>query len=239
MQRGNYVALLVSALALAVAIYGVLERRAAARRSERLRLSTLIADLDGLYFEQLTSPDGLAPGDFTDGINSRRELMSMQALALLPGFRKEVTSAELRILAYALNRAGYPSESDRVWLGAIAVAAGEGATQTLFARRGYGYFLFNCGRLDDARGQMRVAVESATRDDDSQVKAIETLKCWAVEEFRTVPPSRAAADELLTEARQLADQIRTPRLRKRMHQDLDELAEPTAADVFRNGDGRG
>jgi hypothetical protein len=107
MTASNYVALVISASALVVSIYGVAERRRDARRAERVRLTTIIADLDALYVEQLKTPDGLSSGDLTSAINSRREVLSLQALALLPRFEKEITSSELRVLAFALSRAGW------------------------------------------------------------------------------------------------------------------------------------
>ncbi|GIM95615.1 hypothetical protein [Paractinoplanes toevensis] len=215
MFGGNYAPLLISASALAISIYGVLERHRGARRSEWLRLTAIVADLDALYFEQLKTPDGLGTGDFTDAINSRREVLSFQALALLPGFEKKITSSELRVLAYALSRAGYPSEAERAWLRAILRATSEGATQTLFAHRGYAYFLFAAGRSDDARAQMRLAVSSVDQDDNSLVKAIETLKFWSTEEV-----DGGSAGELLAEARRLADLIQIPRVRAQMHKVL-------------------
>ncbi|MFC4066989.1 hypothetical protein [Actinoplanes subglobosus] len=63
--------------------------------------------------------------------------MSAQALALLPAFAREVTSTELRALAFALGRSGYLEDAESIWERAIAKAAEEGVTQELHARRGY------------------------------------------------------------------------------------------------------
>jgi hypothetical protein len=207
MPGGSFAPLLISACALAISIYGVLERRRDARRSEWLRLTGTIAELDSLFFEQAKTPDGFRPGDFADAVNSRREVLSSHALSLLPKFEKQITSAELRVLGYALSRAGYPSEAERVWLRAAAAGDSEGATPALFAHRGYGYFLFSIGRPDDARTQMRLAVDCAGSDENLLVRAVETLRFWSAEE----PAAEAAA--LLDEARRLADRIQTPRLR--------------------------
>jgi hypothetical protein len=220
MSAGNFPALLISALALVVAVYGVAERRNAAERVERLRLAALIADLDALHLEQLKSPDGVNRGDFTDGINSRRELLAVQALALLPNFNKEITSSELRVLAHALQRAGYLAEAERIWEHSIVAAMDEGATQELFAHRGYAYFLFSVGRADDGRAQMRKAVDSVGQDDHSLVRAIETLKYWSVEEIAASTADSTLAAELLAEAGRLAELIKSPRIRRI---EIDEL----------------
>jgi hypothetical protein len=208
MSGGNYAALFFSGCAMAISIYGVLERRRDLKRNEWLRLTGTIADLDALFFEQLKTPDGLSAGDFTNAVNSRREVLSFHALALLPRFQNEITSSELRVLAYALSRAGYPSESERIWIRATTVAKSEGPTQALFAYRGYAYFLFSLGRTDDGRTQMRQAIGVAGEDDDLLAKAIETLKFWAVEEA----PGDLAG-KLLSEARSLAGRIKAPRIR--------------------------
>jgi hypothetical protein len=210
---GNLPALLISALALLVAIYGVVERRNDARRMERLRLASLIAELNGLHLEQAKSPDGFERGDFTDVINSRQELLSMQALALLPRFQKEATSSELRVLAHALKGAGYHADVDRVWGISIAAAMREGATQTLFAHRGYAYFLFSVGRAQEGRTEMRRAIEAVGQDDYSLVRKIETLKYWSIEELAASTGSQPA-DELRAEAGCLAQQIESPRIRR-------------------------
>ncbi|GAA0564183.1 hypothetical protein GCM10010172_54530 [Paractinoplanes ferrugineus] len=216
MSGGNYASLLISVCALALAIYGVLERRRDVRRSEWLRLTAAIADLDALSFEQLKTPDGLNAGDFTNAVNSRREILSFHALALLPKFQKQVTSSELRVLAYALSRAGFPSEAERIWIRATTAAKSEGPTQVLFAHRGYAYFLYSGGRTDDGRAQMRQAIDAAGHDDDLLAKAVETLKFWAVEE---APGD--FVDDLHSEAKSLAARIRAPRIRARVKEALD------------------
>ncbi|WP_328475176.1 hypothetical protein OHA21_17850 [Actinoplanes sp. NBC_00393] len=232
MTSGNYAALFISALALAISVYGVLERRNAARRAERLRLAALIAELDGLHFEQLSPPDGVALRDFVDTINSRRGLLCAQVLNLLPQFRKEIISSELRVLAYALSRAGYPDEANRIWMNAVDMAVKESMPLALFARRGYAYFLFNAGRTTEGRTMMRTAVDALTDTDDGLVMKIETLRFWSIEELDASPGDTTAADDLLDEARELACRVAAPRRRKHAYQLLgasepESPGEPT------------
>jgi hypothetical protein len=231
MTGGNYLALIISALALTISVYGAVERRNVLRQAERQRLASLIIDLDKLHYEQLKSPDGLVPGDFADSINSLRALLSAQALALLPAFTREVTSSELRTLAFALGRAGYLEDGERIWVEAIDKGSREGATQELHARRGYAYFLWNAGRADDAGSAMRAAVDSLPPTDDHITEKIETFKFWANGEFAAAPERRVVAEELLAEARQLVTGVTSSRLRTELYRLLDGPSPwPTATD---------
>jgi tetratricopeptide (TPR) repeat protein len=216
MQPTSYVTVAISLFALAISIYGVAERRNAAKRAERLRLATIIDELNGLHLEHLQAPDGLTDGDITDAINARRELLAVQSLSLLDSFRKTTTSPEYRTLAHALSRAGYPNEADEVWRKAISTALREGATQSLFAYRGYACFLFAEGRADDARTQMRKAIDAIGQpDDDAIVKKIQTLKYWAEAE-REASPEGSAAATLLAEAAETVGQLAAAHLQQRM-----------------------
>ncbi|WP_229074452.1 hypothetical protein [Actinoplanes sp. DH11] len=133
------------------------------------------------------------------------------------------------MLAHALSRTGYPADSERIWQLAITKAVREGTTQAVYARRGYAYHLFREGRPDDARAAMRATVDSLTGDDDALVKAVETLKFWAIDEVATAPDGGQAAGKLLAEAGQITGRIRSPRVRARMRDflELPESRRPT------------
>ncbi|MGX6607438.1 hypothetical protein ACWKSP_35735 [Micromonosporaceae bacterium Da 78-11] len=234
MQAVSFPTLTISLLALVISVYGVAERRQAARRAERLRFTTIVDDLNGLHLEHLQAPGGLAPGDLTDGVNARRELLAVQALTLLGVVGKTLTSPECRALAHALSRSGYPTEADEVWRKAVAIAPGEGTTPSVWAHRGYAYHLFAEGRLDEARAQMRAAVEVVdSPGDTATVRRIETLKYWAVEERRANPGGRQEKT-LLAEATTAIDSLTTPHLRQRTRSFLQDQPSEGAAPAPRH-----
>src|SRR4051812_10373546 len=142
MQAG---VVLISVAALALSVYGVIERRGAARRAERLRFAGLIDDLNDLRLAYRHPTTVLEFGDEADAINGRAELLAVQAF-LLQQRLHDITSPEYRTLAYALSRSGYPAEADQSWREALLAAEEEGPTQQLFAHRGYAFFLFGAGR---------------------------------------------------------------------------------------------
>jgi hypothetical protein len=224
MQASSLPALVISLVALAISAYGVGERMYAVKRAERLRFASIIDELSSLHLEHMQAEADLADGDVIDALNSRRELLVVQALSMRKRLGQDVTSPELRTLAHALGRAGYPTDAEEMWAKAVTVAQTEGRMQSLFAHRGYAYFLFGEGRPEDARQQMRRAVDvTGSADDASTIHQIKSLKYWSDAELQE-NPADPRADELITRARQSVDHLQTAKARQQM---LDFLASPT------------
>jgi len=173
---------LISLAALAVSLYGILERRGAARRAERLRFASLIDDLNELRLSYRHPTTALEFGDEAAFVNARAELLAVQAF-LLRKHLHDITSPEYRTLAFALSRSGYPAEADQSWREALLAADEEGPTQQLFAHRGYAFFLFAAGRSEEGREQMRRGLEAiGSADDNARIHQIKTYVYWALEE---------------------------------------------------------
>src|SRR3954452_15963112 len=179
MQAG---VVLISLAALAVSLYGVVERRGAARRAERLRFAALIDDLNDLRLAYRRPTTVLEFGDEADAVNARAELLAVQAFLLRQRLH-DITSPEYRTLAYELNRSGYPAEADQSWRDALLAAEEEGPTQQLLAHRGYAFYLFGVGRPGEARQQMRLGLQAiGSADDNARIHQIKTYVYWAIEE---------------------------------------------------------
>ena len=208
-------ALAISLAALAISLYGIVERRSAARRAERLRFMSLVDDLNSLRVDHI-----LPWGDEASAVNARAELLTVQAFALQKRLT-DVTSPEFRTLAFALDRAGYPEQAEQAWRSAIDTAEDEGPTPALFAHRGYAYFLFTAGRVEKARDQMGLALEAiGSADDAARVNQIKTFKYWADNE-RTADRTAGHAEELLRRAEQAITLLESDHTRRRMRTFLE------------------
>jgi hypothetical protein len=173
---------LISLAALAVSVYGVVERRSAARRAERLRFAALIDELNNLRLAYRHPTTVLEFGDEADAINGRAELLAVQAFLLRQRLH-DITSPEYRTLAYALSRSGSPAEADQSWRESLLAAEEEGPTQQLLAHRGYAFFLFAAGRPEEAREQMRLGIRAiGSADDNARIHQIKTYVYWAIDE---------------------------------------------------------
>jgi len=198
---------LISLAALAVSLYGILERRGAARRAERLRFASLIDDLNELRLSYRHPTTALEFGDEADAINGRAELLAVQAFLLRQRLH-DITSPEYRTLAYALSRSGYPAEADQSWREALLAAEEEGPTQQLFAHRGYAFFLFGVGRPEEAREQMRLGLKAiGSAEDNARIHQIKTYVYWAIEE-RAAVTARDVTETILRRLPPLADSLR-------------------------------
>lgn len=212
MQAG---VLAISLAALAVSLYGIVERQGASRRAERLRFAGLVNELNSLRLEHQQPTTILDYGDAVDAVNARAELLAVQAF-LLRRKLHDIASPEYRTLAYALSRSGYPAEAERCWREALLATEDEGPTQALFARRGYAFFLFAAGRPEEAREQMRLGLKAiGSADDTARIHQIRTYKYWAADENG----DRAA--ELRKQAADAIDLLENEHARRRMRAFLE------------------
>jgi len=194
----DWLPIAISMLALLVAMYGIWERNNVLRRAERVRLSEIMADLNGLGLELSKLPSELQQqGRAVQTINTHAELLGQQAMALLGNFTGTITSAEYRTLAYGLSNAGYQPDADQVWRRAVEQADKEGSTQSVYALRAYGVFLFQKGYLGQARIEFEQAVQRSSNLDASYSwMHAETLLFWADNEASVATHEGRAYDLL-------------------------------------------
>src|SRR5258708_114153 len=107
---------IISLAALGTAIYGIFERGRAARRAERIRLTSVIEELAKSRYQLVElASQGTVSGDIIEALHSRQELLGQQALSLLQKHSLEVTSSELRELAFDLEEAGFKEDASVMW----------------------------------------------------------------------------------------------------------------------------
>src|SRR3954469_23211972 len=96
----------ISFAALAVSIYGVVERRGAARRAERIQFVSLVDELNRLRLDHPERTTITQHGSLTYAINETAEVPAIQALGMArrPALRRLTSSPEFRTIAYALGR---------------------------------------------------------------------------------------------------------------------------------------
>jgi hypothetical protein len=155
--------LVVSGSALGVALYGIRERRVAARNAVRVRLTEIVESLERLKFEEFNFINEHDVGD-VDGeriataFNSRRALLVSQALSLTERyrFRADLSCDEWMQLAFGCWDLARAEEARLRMLDAVAAA------RTVWEKRGayatLGQFCFPQGRVEDARSAYRTAL---------------------------------------------------------------------------------
>jgi hypothetical protein len=202
------VSLLISLLALAVAAYGIFERKAAATRAERIRLSVITDDLQKIKLELLTAG---AFGGNVEALHTRTELLAQQALSLIREHAIPATSAECRAVAFGLGRVHCTEDAEEVWRLAINKGQSEGDAQGLFAVRGYGYYLFEQGQLDKARQKLNLVVSQISpTDDQERLLLAETLHSWAFWEANMSSSGSNTVNSMLERIRALSVECQAP-----------------------------
>jgi hypothetical protein len=200
----QYVSLVFSLAAVAVAFYGIYERRLAAARAERIRLTVITDDLEKLKLDLIAEAEaGRRVGVRIEALNARVELLAQQGLSLIREHELPANSTECRTIAFALYAVGFTDDADEVWRLAIDKGETEGDVQRLLAARGYSYYLFRQGRSGEAHQKLSLAISQfSVTDDQSRLWLADTLNSWAYWEAR-IPD--VSPDTL----KGLADHIRT------------------------------
>lgn len=219
MEAKDVATISISLAALLIALYGIVERRKTSTRAERIRLGEIVDELNRCALDLATHQ---LSDSVVEALNTRRELLGQQAKALLKAYRSTITSAEFRVLAFALAGAGYDEDAEDVWNLAVTAGGREGTMQHVYSLRGYAYFLFERTRVDEARELLRQArkvtrlATKARRHHD-----LHTLMKWAANEIEYGDNKKAL--ELLDEAEGMVADF-TPRLaRQSIQQGIEEL----------------
>lgn len=208
-MQAQYLSLLFSLIAVGVAVYGIYERRLAATRSEQIRFSVIVSDLEKLKLELASEREPI--GNRIEALHGSMELLVQQGLSLLRQHEVVANSTELRTFAYVLEEIGLTDDSETLWLQAIDKAQSESDIQTLFAARAYGYHLLRQGRTEEARQRLSSAAsEISPTDDQGRYWLAETLSSWAYWE------DPDTASNLLEQIRALHHACRSPTVSMRI-----------------------
>lgn len=73
-MQPQYISLILSLVAVVVSVYGIYERRLAASRAERIRLTEITDDLEKLKLELIDTKERV--GDRVESLHSRMELLA-------------------------------------------------------------------------------------------------------------------------------------------------------------------
>jgi len=152
MDTAQIISIIISVAAFMVAAYGIVERRVAATRTERIRLTTIVENMVQIRKELIElSQQGQTSGNIIEAISARLEILAQQAIFLVQRHSLTITSTECREIAIGLEQAGYLEDADFMWDMAHERAKKEGDTQELYASRGHAYYLFRSQRATEAR----------------------------------------------------------------------------------------
>jgi hypothetical protein len=212
-NTAQIITIIISVGAFLIAAYGIFERRLAARRSERLRLTAIAENMTQVRRELIELGEKKqTSGNIIEVINTRLEVLSQQALSLVQQHSLTITSTECREIAINLEQTGYREDAEFVWELARERAKKEGDTQELYVNRGYAYFLFRSERDAEAREILQEALSRhATNNDVQRAAHAETLRTWAVWETQLEGPGAQLVTELNNQLDELGRSFSTPR----------------------------
>jgi tetratricopeptide (TPR) repeat protein len=217
MSAQEVVPLTISAFALAIAFYGIFERRNAAYAALRVRITELVERLGALGVEE--QEYRYAHADASDdeirhvvgSIQSRRLVPTYQAIALLERLRSaarmpfsppvRLTPQEHIALAESLSIVRDLEPARAQWKEALTAA--EDATPMVRATvyHGYAGALFALGEASDGRAAYRKAIEAYPDTKDGRWDRFNNYVDW-LEQERAL--DNGDPDEPLREAQRLA-----------------------------------
>lgn len=174
----KHLSVVISLAALAVAIYGIFERRYAARAAVRVRLTELLGVIEQLNVDEgryaddhgasATAPDAVAALPYAYA--GKRALLTYQALDLvetqLARSVRMLTAPEHVSLAVSLRACGDLAASRQQWERAIVAAASAPCPVRAASHRGLADVLFHLGDIDGGRRQFQAAVAARTGTSD-------------------------------------------------------------------------
>lgn len=183
--------LIVSFLALGVAIYGIFERQRAVYSGVRVRVTELLGDVEQLNVEEDKYLEGVYAGGKTEGreppptfarysITGRRALLTYQALALIHRLTRsrfgrsgdlQLTPSEYVSLAYSLVRLGDVAGAKDQYEAAFASTEATTDRVRIATRLGLANCLFDLGHPAEGREHFAEAVRLHSADEIGQQMA--------------------------------------------------------------------
>jgi hypothetical protein len=209
MSEKDWISLVISGMALAVAIYGILERGLATRRALRIRLTELIdglakIDVDQQLYVQDASKSDAMKSAFRTSHATRRALLAAQAIDILAKYRRRMTIPEYITLGTALHETSDSASERSVRAQAVANLRKETPFQRAAAWRAWAWFNFEQGDVETARQAIRRSLEAMLPSDDvGKLERFEHLLSWFEYELQRSATSVANASPILDEAEEL------------------------------------
>lgn len=212
MISGQAVTVLVSVAALAVSIYGIVERHLTLRRIERVRLTEIVDQLNQIDVEAWKEPD-IDPRLFA----IRKEVLVQQAVSLLNRWTsRSMTAVEYRRLALAASECGFSETADAFFKKAMAArAGGDIRVQTMYAERSLAMALYRDGRPEEGRALFeRLTREASERTDLERLQLVATLDYWSAYESPDHAEGRTRLEEIAKLAQRYTGRIANGRVRR-------------------------
>jgi len=199
------------------------------RRTQRTRLGQLIDDISKGNFDydkELIDRDFSVDERLVSNFWVRQEILARQALAIVPSFRGRISSRELTVLADTLAKINDYDTATDLYLKALKIGAGEGASYLSMIHQAYGDFLFTTGDADGGSCQLRLAVEvfPEPKGDRALQRRFYCVGLRAVRhaEYKY---KLDVAQTLLAEASQIIEKVKTQDYRDEMKSDLEDYSE--------------
>ncbi|MDQ0375555.1 hypothetical protein [Cellulomonas humilata] len=211
--------LIFSLIAVALSIYGVVERHKAALRSTRTQLAALLVELNELNLTEVQTRTAWAEGapgagrDLGGALNFRRALIAEQATSLERMIRgRDVVPEEYSTLAYAYESLGDSDRALQLWEQAVDRATNSSVITQVACRRSLAGCRYMRGDIAGARESIEAALALLPEHDRGWLDRVETLLELADMERRAAPggPQETQA---LERARFAETQIREPDLK--------------------------
>jgi hypothetical protein len=215
MSQKDLITLVISAVALIVAIYGVLERGLATRRALRIRLTEIIDSLAQIDTdEQVYAQDASKSAEMKTALRSanatRRALLAAQAVDTLARYGRRITIPEYVVLASALRGTSDTSGERKVLSEAVADLRKENAFQQSAAWRTWAWFNFEQGDVETGRRSIRRSFATLSPIDDFQkLERFDSLLSWFEFERQSGTLGKAKLSALLEEAETVLQTVRS------------------------------
>jgi len=227
MISGQAVTVSVSVAALAVSIYGIVERRVTLRKTERVRVTELVDELTGIDIAESKERD-IDASLFVQ----RKEVLVQLAVSLLNrSTSRSMTAVEYRRLAIAAEECGYSETADALFRKATTARAGADiGVQTVYAERTRAMALYRAGRPAEGRAIFeRMTREESERSDLERFQLVATLHFWSQWESPDDAEGRARLEEIAKLAQRYTGRITDVGIRGRTEALTGEIAKRSQA----------
>lgn len=204
MNGQGIVTVTISSLALIISIYGIYERRVAAYKALRIRLTELLDSLATINAAIETAYAGKSPSEAQQILQyqaERQALLAAQSLDLVNQYRGHITTPEYVNLAKALRSIGHTTAELTIWKQAVQFASKHDTFYLAAAWKGLGWYLFEQRDVGPAREALRHFLDAKEPIHDTErYDRITTLLSWCDFELGLIPVDVEMVKNLLHEA---------------------------------------
>lgn len=213
--------LVISIVAVALSVYGVVERHIAVLRTARTQLAALLDELNELNIteaqtraEWADDPTSGGGRDLGGSLTFRRALIAEQASSLERMIRgRDVVAEEYSTLASAYESVGDLDRALHLWQQAVDRASGSSVITQVACRRSLAGCRYLRGDVDGAREAVEAALALLPEHDRGRLDRVETLLDLAGME-RQLAPGGPREEQALERARSAQAEIREPDMKR-------------------------